>query len=75
MSAPRTSVFHCTKHSRRRAGAEWQALLDNFLEFARDHRDVVKRFGRFPHRNAVLGRQSTSEETHYLESGARRYGQ
>lgn len=57
------------------AGTEWQVLLDNFIAFARDHRDIVKRFGRFPHRNAVLGREATAAETEYLDSGARRYGQ
>ncbi len=41
-------------------------LADN-LAYARHHRDVVKRFGRFPHRNEVLGRQSTEEEIEYLK--------
>lgn len=36
---------------------------------ARGHRDVIARFGRHPHRNAVLGRQSTAEELAYLASG------
>ncbi len=36
------------------------------LQFARDHADVIARFGRFPSRNAALGRQSTSEEVDYL---------
>jgi uncharacterized protein (DUF924 family) len=36
---------------------------------ARGHRDVILRFGRHPHRNAVLGRQSTAEELAYLASG------
>jgi uncharacterized protein (DUF924 family) len=39
------------------------------LGFAKDHRDVIERFGRFPHRNAVLGRQSTPEEQAFLENG------
>jgi uncharacterized protein (DUF924 family) len=34
--------------------------------YAERHRDVVKRFGRFPHRNAVLGRESTAEEAEFL---------
>jgi uncharacterized protein (DUF924 family) len=38
-------------------------------EQARGHRDVVARFGRHPHRNAVLGRTSTAEERAYLASG------
>jgi uncharacterized protein (DUF924 family) len=35
-------------------------------DFARRHRDVIRRFGRFPHRNAVLGRASTPQELAYL---------
>ena len=38
----------------------------DMLDFAHRHRDVVLRFGRFPHRNAILGRQSTTEETAFL---------
>lgn len=37
--------------------------------YAELHRDVVQRFGRFPHRNAALGRESTQEEVDYLASG------
>jgi uncharacterized protein (DUF924 family) len=41
------------------------------LKWARHHRDIVARFGRFPHRNAILGRESTPEEEAYLaEEGA-----
>jgi uncharacterized protein (DUF924 family) len=36
------------------------------IQWAVRHRDVVKRFGRFPHRNAILGRESTAEEAAYL---------
>lgn len=36
------------------------------LDYARRHRDVIRRFGRFPHRNAALGRASTPEEEQYL---------
>ena len=35
-------------------------------EYAVKHRDIIQRFGRFPHRNAVLGRQSTPEEIQFL---------
>jgi uncharacterized protein (DUF924 family) len=42
-------------------------LLDN-LRWAKHHRDIVVRFGRFPHRNAVLGRESTAEEQVWLNS-------
>src|SRR5512137_128161 len=37
------------------------------LDWARKHFDVVARFGRFPHRNAILGRESTPEEVEYLK--------
>lgn len=37
-----------------------------YLDFARRHRDVIARFGRFPHRNKILGRESTPEEIAFL---------
>lgn len=36
------------------------------IDYAERHRDVIRRFGRFPHRNAILGRASTREELAYL---------
>jgi uncharacterized protein (DUF924 family) len=39
------------------------------LDYAERHREVIERFGRFPHRNRVLGRPSTPEEIAYLRSG------
>jgi uncharacterized protein (DUF924 family) len=42
-----------------------QAIRAN-LKFAIAHRDIVARFGRFPHRNAILGRESTKEELAFL---------
>ncbi len=39
------------------------------VPYAVDHRDIVRRFGRFPHRNAVLGRHTTPAEQAYLEAG------
>jgi uncharacterized protein (DUF924 family) len=39
----------------------------DFLNYAQRHRNIVERFGRFPHRNAVLGRASTPEEIEFLE--------
>jgi uncharacterized protein (DUF924 family) len=43
-------------------------------KYANDHRDIVARYGRFPHRNEVLGRISTAEELDYLKT-AKRFGQ
>jgi uncharacterized protein (DUF924 family) len=48
-------------------------LQDN-LDFARKHRDIVVRFGRFPYRNAALGRTDTPEEKDFLLKGPR-FGQ
>ncbi len=48
--------------------------LAGHLHFAVEHRDTVARFGRFPHRNAALGRESTAAEQAFLENGPR-YGQ
>lgn len=45
-----------------------QALAVEWLAFARQHRDLIARFGRFPHRNRSLGRPSTPAEQAYLES-------
>ena len=43
--------------------------------FARQHRDIIAKFGRFPHRNAVLGRESTAAEIEWLDSEGERFGQ
>jgi len=45
------------------------ALDDNTQRFAVLHRDIVARFGRFPHRNRMLGRASTPEEQKFLDEG------
>jgi uncharacterized protein (DUF924 family) len=50
-----------------------QTLAGN-LHFALEHRDTIQRFGRFPHRNAALGRESSAEEKAFLKDGPR-YGQ
>ena len=39
--------------------------------YAVEHRDIIEKFGRFPYRNAVLGRRSTADELAYLETAAR----
>ncbi len=44
------------------------AGLEHSLRWARHHHDLIRRFGRFPHRNAILGRPSTAEELAYLQS-------
>ena len=44
-------------------------LGDEPLRYAILHRDIIERFGRFPHRNAVLGRATTPEDQRFLEDG------
>jgi uncharacterized protein (DUF924 family) len=43
------------------------------LDYATKHRDIIRRFGRFPHRNAMLGRTSTPEELAFLKEHGRGY--
>ena len=47
--------------------AEEQPGYEGVLDYAHRHRGVIARFGRFPHRNAILGRASTADESAYLE--------
>ena len=46
--------------------AQLDPALDGMLDYAHKHRGVIARFGRFPHRNPILGRASTPEEVEYL---------
>ncbi len=48
------------------AGEDHQELFKSFLDYAWKHREIVRRFGRFPHRNRTLGRQSSEEEKEFL---------
>lgn len=45
----------------------WRKDYEGFLDYARRHRAVIERFGRFPHRNVALGRPSTPDEIAFLE--------
>jgi uncharacterized protein (DUF924 family) len=45
----------------------WRATFEYFVGFAEKHRVIIERFGRFPHRNAILGRHSTDEELQFLQ--------
>jgi uncharacterized protein (DUF924 family) len=65
--------------AQQRAVALFTALPDDpsrkiGLDYAIEHRDVIAKFGRFPHRNAVLGRVSTPAEIAWLEAGGARFG-
>jgi len=53
--------------------AAGHAGFDETLDYAERHRDVIARFGRFPHRNAILGRVSTPAETAFLQQPGSRF--
>jgi uncharacterized protein (DUF924 family) len=46
-----------------------QQGMSELLPYALEHRDIIQRFGRFPHRNTILGRESSAEELAFLQSG------
>ena len=60
---------------RQDADPAWHAYVERSIEGWSRHRDIVSRFGRFPHRNAVLGRDSTTEELEHLAADGKSYGQ
>jgi uncharacterized protein (DUF924 family) len=49
--------------------------LRDKLVYVEEHADIIRRFGRFPHRNAALGRVSTAEEQAYLSESTKHFGQ
>jgi uncharacterized protein (DUF924 family) len=55
--------------------ADLREQAQDALDYAREHRDIITRFGRFPHRNRVLGREPTQAELDWLASGGATYGQ
>lgn len=55
------------------AGADELTAFEDFLDYAHRHRDVIARFGRFPHRNAILGRVSSEAERDHLDRPGSRF--
>ena len=56
------------------APQSYHSFLENALDYARRHHSIITRFGRFPHRNAALGRESTKEEKSFLAAGGDTFG-
>jgi uncharacterized protein (DUF924 family) len=50
-----------------------RAVFADNLDYAERHQKIIARFGRFPHRNAVLGRESTAEEVEFLSGPGSRF--
>lgn len=57
------------------ASDEWCETIRRNLASIESHCDIISKFGRFPHRNEILSRQSTPKEVQYLQKDRRTYGQ
>jgi uncharacterized protein (DUF924 family) len=57
------------------APSELHATFEASLAAAIEHRDIISRFARFPHRNRAMGRESTAEEVTWFASSGRHFGQ
>jgi uncharacterized protein (DUF924 family) len=73
---PAVRLFFCLPfaHSEALADQDLSVVLNarlgrSWLDHAEGHRDIIRRFGRFPHRNAILARTTTAEEAAFLEDG------
>ncbi len=65
-----TPFIHSEKIEDQDRALELYALLgEDTARHAHIHRDIIARFGRFPHRNPLLGRETTSEEQQFLDNG------
>ena len=53
--------------------SELRPAFDGFLDYARRHLEIFERFGRFPHRNAALGRETTAAEADFLRQPGSRF--
>ena len=53
----------------------YRETFETVLQFAELHRDIIEQYGRFPHRNAMLGRENTPEEDEYLSGDVPDFGQ
>lgn len=63
------------RHLANTASPTYKETFETVVHFAELHADIIERFGRFPHRNKVLGRENTAEEDEYLSGGAPDFGQ
>lgn len=54
---------------------EQKSIVSSCVTSAKKHADIIMKYGRYPHRNMSMGRDSTPEELHYLSSGGARFGQ
>ena len=57
------------------APPKWDKIAQEIVYYARLHREIIARFGRFPHRNAILGREAKPAEEEYLAHRKESFGQ
>lgn len=60
---------------RQEAPAPLANMSEGYYTYALKHRDIIVEFGRYPHRNVTLGRESTEEELAYMSDGGETFGQ
>lgn len=67
--SPQMQALCLNKFQQLKADApdSFQGTAENFVQFAQKHKVIIDRFGHFPHRNAILGRESSEEETEFLK--------
>jgi uncharacterized protein (DUF924 family) len=71
----RTSRSRRLGRLREEAPAELVSIFDANLKAAIEHQEIIARFGRFPHRNRALGRDTSAEETQWFATAGRSFGQ
>ena len=67
------AAVECFTALRDQVPVDQRPPFDGYLSYAERHRQVIRRFGRFPHRNHALGRASTVEELAFLEQPGSRF--
>jgi len=73
IDAQDTAVAAFTRNAAE-APADLRAWCEGLVSYAHKHRDLIRLFGRFPHRNAVLGREDTPEEAAWLAEHPNYFG-
>ena len=63
------------RHLAKSVSPTYKETFETVVRFAELHADIIEQFGRFPHRNKVLGRENTPEEDEYLAGDAPSFGQ
>ena len=61
-------MVQITKKPESEIPIEVKSYIENNIIFAKDHMELLEKFGRYPHRNKVLGRTSTKDEEEYLNN-------